>query len=156
MAHERDPAVFVALLFEPGQPESVGVQSRDDIIEAIAVDVIYTELGAAGAFRSAPAAEGLGMVDPRPLAGRRRRLLPPSSRLQDVDASVAVHVASSETVSVRQSWLRNRVHDPRPSRIDRIGTRICERTRRSAGTSSKDQLGLTIAVDVSHQHQFAV
>ncbi len=47
---ERDSAVPVALLFEPGQAESVCVQSGDHIVELVAVDVIHAQLGASGAL----------------------------------------------------------------------------------------------------------
>src|SRR5205814_9634615 len=71
---ERDPAIPVSCLREPGQAESVCVQPSDDIVETVAVDVIYAELGATGALRSAPATKRLGMIDPRALIGSGQRL----------------------------------------------------------------------------------
>src|SRR2546421_2615123 len=89
---ERNSAVLVALLLEPGESEPVRVQPGDDVVELVAVDVVHAELGTSGTLGSAPSAERLGMINPR-ARDSAGRLLPPTGRLQNVDASIAVHVA---------------------------------------------------------------
>ena len=96
MLHKGDVALRVALLLIPRHAPSVRVQRGHDVVQAVAVHVVDSHHCAA-AIR-AKAAKGFRMVFPRLIASRRR-LLPPAVHIQDVHASVAVHIADAEAMS---------------------------------------------------------
>ena len=153
VAIERDVACGIALLLEPGEPEPVGIQTRDDVVETIAVHVEDDHLGAAGAFRAAPPPERIGVVRPKTGARSGGRLLPPSRRLKDIDSSVAIHIAGAKAMTVRGPGLRDRVRRPRRRRVGGIGP--TERERAADAACAEDDLGLAVAVDVAHERDLA-
>src|ERR1051326_174880 len=93
MLDETDFAIGAHLLV-PGEAITVGMDAGDDVVEAIAVDVIDKHLGTTDA-----AAQGEGMLFPNWIAFERSRLLPPAVFIEKVLASISVDVAAANAVS---------------------------------------------------------
>src|ERR1017187_2864583 len=89
---EGDVAILAHLLI-PGEPIAVAVDAGDDIVQAVAVDVIDEHLRGSGR-------EGERMLDPDGIVGQRSRLFPPGVLLDDVNPAIAVDVAGTDAVGV--------------------------------------------------------
>src|SRR5687768_5654614 len=106
---------FIAVpdLLVPDQTKLVRLQAGDDIIVAVAVNVVSEHV------RSAESRERVGMKLPLRVAVERFRLLIPAILHQDVEPLVAVHVADTQSMTKRlgRGWLGNSVKRPRLQRI---------------------------------------
>ncbi len=84
---ETDLAILLDL-FVPRKAVAVSVNARDDVVEAIAVDIIDIHLRAA-------TGERIRVFDPDGIAGERERLFPPAVFFNDVHASITIDVADA-------------------------------------------------------------
>src|SRR5881396_2688479 len=89
---------LISYLFrlKPRQAAAVGLEAGDDVVLAVAVDVVDEHLGPAVAV--AGGEELLGVELPVGVAGEAGGLLPPAAGLQKVHLSVAVDVAVAQAV----------------------------------------------------------
>ncbi len=138
VAAERDLA-FLPDVLEPREAVSVGVQGGDDVVVAVAVDVVGVHLGAPRL------GEAVGVVVPNGVPLERRGLLPPPLLLEKVGPAVAVHVAHAEAVGElpASDVLRDRVEGPRLPRLVRVHRGVAE-----AVVVLADEIGLAVAGDV--------
>src|SRR6202041_2208867 len=97
VADEGDVSVGGALLLKPGQAEAMRFESGYYVVETVAVYVVDCDGGTAGGDASRPV-EGLRMILPWLVASAGGGLLPPASRTYDVETSIAVDVAHSDSV----------------------------------------------------------
>jgi len=149
---EGDIACGVALLLVPAEAEGVAFERGCDIVEAVPIHVVDTDLRATrAAGAGTPAAEGLRMPFPEPfLAGWR--LLPPAVGTDVILAAIAVDVTDAEAMSdvdAPRSRLRDGFRNPFAGRIGGIGFGIAE-----AVVTGVNDLGLAVAVDVLQQRLF--
>src|ERR1700722_2321032 len=156
MLDEGNVTVLVTFLFKPGEAPAMSLQARDDVVQSIAIDVIYSDF-AASRRRSRPGAKGHGMVLPQLVSASCWRLFPPSIRAQNVHPSIAINVARTDAVRRPWSFFRNGVHNPGPGRIRGIGLGIAHIAYRFV-----HQLRLSIGIHVlehrlltlNHRHYF--
>ena len=84
---ETDLAVFFDL-FIPGKAVAVSVDAGDDVVEAIAVDIVDVHLRAASGER-------IGMFNPDRIAGERLGLFPPTVFFDNVHAAITIDIADA-------------------------------------------------------------
>ena len=132
-------AVDLGLLV-PGEAEVVGREAGDDVVDAVAVDVVGVHLRAA-----------VGRGERRFVklpANRVRlllRLLEPTRRDEDVLQAVAVDVADAEAVAerLRGGHLRDAVERPRLEALLRL-----ERGEAELAVRGADEFGLRVADEI--------
>src|SRR2546426_10074947 len=119
---KRNFAAGVFLLLEPGKPPAVGLKAGYDIIEAVAVDVVYRHFPAARAG-TIPTAKVFGMIGPGCWA-TFGWLFPPAIRIDEVHAPVPVDVSNADTMIRPRPLLRHGMCDPHTYRFGRIRLRV--------------------------------
>src|SRR5262245_59947243 len=96
MFDEGDRPARVELVLEPGDAPAMRVLGRDDVVPAVAINVVHEDLRAA-----AIVAEGERVLFPERAGGRSLRgLFPPALVEHEVGAAVAVDVTDALTVIV--------------------------------------------------------
>ena len=83
-------------LFKPRQPKRVSGQAGDDVVVAVAIDVVSEHV------RSARPGELVFVKRPQRIAIERLRLLVPTALPNHISAAVAVDVADSQAMSKRK------------------------------------------------------
>ena len=124
----------------------MGFQAGHHVVEAVPVDVVNAQLGAAGARAGPrPAPEFHRMIGPRSRRRSLRRLFPPPVRRDDIHATVAVDVAGADAVLRHHPVARlgNGMHDPRRGRVRRIAAGPVDRA-----SAQKHGVGLAVAIDI--------
>src|SRR5437867_3864574 len=139
---KRNFAAGVSLLLEPGKPPAVGLKAGHDIVEAVAVDIIYRHFPAARAG-AIPAAEVFGMIGPRCWA-TFRWLFPPAVRIDEVHAPVPVDVSNAHTMIRPRTLLRHGMSDPHTRWFGRIRLRVHD----DVVWVLKNEFQLAVAVDI--------
>jgi len=141
MFHKADIAASVALLLIPGDAVTMGLKDGHHIVQAISIHVIDRHDGAAHAG-AAIAAKGKGMVWPW-FAVVVRGLLPPSKRIDDIHAAVAIDIPGANAVRGGQARLGDDMNCPKRIRILQV------RMSPTHGSACHvEQIRLTVAIDV--------
>ena len=144
---ERPAAVGALLLLPPTQAVAMGGETRDHVVESVAIDVANVHLGAPGA------GEGDGVEGPQRVAGKRRGLLPPAVLLEDVRLAVAVDITNAHAVREPATghFPRDPVEDPGLRRIVLPDRGIAEKP-----TDRADDLGREVAIEIGERRRLVV
>ena len=83
---------LAVLLLEPSQAKLVGRQAGEDVLIAVAIEVVGMHLRPAGTGEIGP------MRGPLRIVGQRRGLFPPATLFQEIDPTIAVHIADPQAM----------------------------------------------------------
>ncbi len=134
---EGDVAVLLDL-FVPGQPVAMGADGGDDVVQAVAIDIIDDHLGAA-------VAKVEGVLDPDRVALEGCGLLPPAVLFEDIDAAIAVDIAAAQAVRVTlvAAFGCNRMKFPGRRRVLPVRLGVAD-----VSLGAAEDFGLAVAGDV--------